>query len=371
MAKPLVKPRWASTVTADPTRYFEPPAGKKDIGWDVGERPPAQYENWLRGTTNDWIDWLDSYESTAHTWTATQTFTPSTAAPGIVLGYNSATATANETPALSFVAGANTMSVVDRLGIPSKRHITKEYMWWGAPNMTVVGAADTDELLDGETQLWQRHSGPGPGPSFNLFAIRLRLPEKGSSVFHGHRYLAYFSNFASVMDQYHVVFGDSLVRHNNNFRALAMEFSIFATLPTPPAESIVAIGLLERGLDTLPGVVGRNLLTAPNSFCIATANIYGGRWQVFKRISNVTTPTDTGVLANDYRRIRMEIIKDPALGGPRTNVFIDGVNVHSSTSPYSSEPYFAFGMSHTPVVIGGSCQLLVSPVRITAIFNDD
>ena len=38
MAKPTLKPRWASsTVTADPTRYVEAPSGKKDIGWDVGE----------------------------------------------------------------------------------------------------------------------------------------------------------------------------------------------------------------------------------------------------------------------------------------------------------------------------------------------
>lgn len=123
----------------DPTRYVEPPTGKKDIGWDVGERPPAQYANWLQGTTGQWIDWLDTYEDTAHTWTATQTFTPSTAAPGVLLGYNSSTDTANETPSLAFQAGTTTQSVVDRLGLPSQRWLRREYMWWGAPSLTTVG----------------------------------------------------------------------------------------------------------------------------------------------------------------------------------------------------------------------------------------
>lgn len=373
MAKPPVKPRWASTVTADPNRYFEPPASKKDVGWDVGERPPAQYDNWLSGVTGDWIDWLDAYESTAHTWTATQTFNPATAAPGIVLGYNSATAGANETPALSFVAGANTMSVVDRLGIPSKRHITREYMWWGKPNLTFVSSADTDELIDGEIRLWQRHSGVGPAVTPNFFEVRVRLPESsGIPDFNGHRFLNYRSTFQSVTDQYHVVYGDSIIHVNSNFRALAMDFTIIATLPDAPADVLVAIGLFTRRLDTQPGSTGRDPVEASNALSLATANAYGGRWQVFKRIDGVTVGTDTGVSATaDYRRVRMEIIKDAALGGPRTNVYIDGVNVHSSTSAYTSAHYLALGLRMKPLVVGGffpECSLFLSPVRITGLF---
>lgn len=376
MAKPTLKPRWASTVTADPTRYVEPPSTTKDVGWDVGQRPPAQYENWLRGTTGQWIDWLDTYEDTAHTWTATQTFTPSTAVPGIVLGYNSLTESADETPSLAFKAGSNTQSVVDRLGAPSQRWLRREYMWWGAPSLMTVGAADTDVLIDGETRLWQRHSGAGPAGPPNQFQVRVKLPESGlpSPTFNGYRYLYHWSTFESVTDQYHMIYGDSLLRLNPNFRALVMEFSIRANLPDAPGDSIVAIGLLERGLDSLAGLTGRDLLTATNAFSLATANIYGGKWQVFKRISGVTTITDTGVLATDaYRRVRVEIVKDTNLGGTRTNVFIDGSNVHSSTSFYP-DPYFAFATVHKPIAIGGfpnaSCALLASPVRILGLYNN-
>ena len=74
--KPLTAtlPRWASTVTANPARYVDPPSGKKDIGWDVAEKPPAQWKNWLLYNTYNWLVWLDAFESEAHTWSATQTF---------------------------------------------------------------------------------------------------------------------------------------------------------------------------------------------------------------------------------------------------------------------------------------------------------
>ena len=74
--KPLSStlPRWASTVTANPARYVDPPSGKKDIGWDVAEPPPAQWKNWLLYNTYNWLVWLDAFETEAHTWTITQTF---------------------------------------------------------------------------------------------------------------------------------------------------------------------------------------------------------------------------------------------------------------------------------------------------------
>jgi len=376
MAKPTLKPRWASTVTADPTRYVEPPSGKKDIGWDVGERPPAQIENWLQGTTGQWIDWVDTFESTPHTWTATQTFTPSTAVPGVILGYNSLTESANETPSLAFQAGTSVQSVVDRLGAPSQRWIRREYAWWGAPYLTAVGAADTDVLLTGETRLWQRHSGVGPAMAANDFQVRVKLPEAGVSppTFNGYRYLYHYSKFESVTDQYHAIYGDSLLRLDINYRALVMDFSIRANLPDAPGDAVVAIGLLERGLDSLAGSTGRNLFTAANAFSIATANIYGGKWQVLKQISGVQTITDTGVLATDaYRRVRIEIVLDTQLGGPRNNVYIDGVNVHSSTTSYPAN-FFAFSAIHQPIAIGGfpnsSCALLTSPVRILALYTN-
>ena len=370
MAKPTLKPRWATTVTADPTRYVEPPSGKKDIGWDVGERPPAQYENWLRGTTGQWIDWLDTYEDNAHTWTATQTFTPSTAVPGIVLGYNSATDTADETPSLAFQAGTKTQSVVDRLGLPSQRWIRREYMWWGAPSLTTVGAADTDVLIDGETRLWQRHSGVGPVVAPNQFRVQVKLPESGLLLptFNGWRYLYQWSKFESVTDQYHVLYGDTLLTLLPTFRALVMEFTVQAELPPLGGDTIMAVGLLERGLDSLPGSSGRNLLTADFAFSVATAIIYGSTWQVLVRSGGVTTRTDTGVLVKAYRRVRIEMVKDSSLGGPRTNVYIDGINVYTSTTiPVGP---LAFGTVQQPISVGNGSGMELSPVRITALYTN-
>lgn len=73
--KPLAStlPRWADTVAANPARVVEPPSGKKDIGWDVAERPPAQWKNWLLLQAYNWLVWLDAFETEAHTWTQLQT----------------------------------------------------------------------------------------------------------------------------------------------------------------------------------------------------------------------------------------------------------------------------------------------------------
>jgi hypothetical protein len=370
MAKPTVKPRWASTVTADPTRYVDPPSGKKDIGWDVGERPPAQYENWLRGTTGQWIDWLDTFESTPHTWTATQTFTPSTAVPGIVLGYNSATDTADETPSLAFQAGTKTQSVVDRLGAPSQRWLRREYMWWGAPLLLTTGAADTDVLVTGETRLWQRHSGVGPVVgSPNDFQVRVRLPEAGVAPysFNSYRYLQQRSVFESIVDQYHVLYGDSLLVLGATFRVLVMEFT--AIVVPSAADSLTAIGLMARGSDLLTGSDGRNLTTASYAFSLATANTYGNKWQVFKRNAGVTTIVDTGVSSDTYRRVRIEMVKDSSLGGPRTNVFIDGSNVYTSSTGLLTDTYLAFGSTQVPLAVGSIASMSLSPVRITALYD--
>ena len=73
--KPLSStlPRWADTVAGDPAKVSEPASGKKDIGWVVGEKPPAQWKNWLQLQIYNWLVWLDAFETEAHTWTQLQT----------------------------------------------------------------------------------------------------------------------------------------------------------------------------------------------------------------------------------------------------------------------------------------------------------
>ena len=77
--KPLSStlPRYADTVSGDPSKVSEPPSGKKDIGWLVGEKPPAQWMNWLLLQCYNWLLWLDAFETESHTWTKLQTFTAS------------------------------------------------------------------------------------------------------------------------------------------------------------------------------------------------------------------------------------------------------------------------------------------------------
>ena len=77
--KPLSStlPRWADTVAGDPAKVSEPASGKKDIGWIVGEQPPAQWKNWLLLQCYNWLVWLDAFETESHTWTKLQTLTAS------------------------------------------------------------------------------------------------------------------------------------------------------------------------------------------------------------------------------------------------------------------------------------------------------
>ena len=79
VTKPLSStlPRYADTVAGDPSKVSEPPSGKKDIGWVVGEKPPAQWMNWLLLQCYNWLLWLDAFETESHTWTKLQTFTAS------------------------------------------------------------------------------------------------------------------------------------------------------------------------------------------------------------------------------------------------------------------------------------------------------
>lgn len=69
MAKPTNLALWATTGTK-----VEPSAGVKQAGWAANQRPPAQWFNWWMNAVYLWMVWLDAFESTAHDWTADQTF---------------------------------------------------------------------------------------------------------------------------------------------------------------------------------------------------------------------------------------------------------------------------------------------------------
>lgn len=55
--KPTELPRWATDPLPD--TVISPPSDKRDIGWLPGERPPAEYVNWLLQKLYYWVEWLD------------------------------------------------------------------------------------------------------------------------------------------------------------------------------------------------------------------------------------------------------------------------------------------------------------------------
>lgn len=56
MAKPSTLPRWANVSGV----LVEPNGAKKDVGWLVDERPPAEFFNWWMKTVYDWTAYLDA-----------------------------------------------------------------------------------------------------------------------------------------------------------------------------------------------------------------------------------------------------------------------------------------------------------------------
>lgn len=78
VAKPTVLPRWADGGSAV---VVEPSAGKKDLGHSVGERPPAQFENWRGRNVYQWMQYLDTFEDEPHTYNGASTFVGNTTQP--------------------------------------------------------------------------------------------------------------------------------------------------------------------------------------------------------------------------------------------------------------------------------------------------
>jgi hypothetical protein len=111
---------WATVADADYPGRLEPNAGKKAVGYDDGEKPPAGEHNWLFGLAGDWLAYLDgvaqtfldiasdiALKSLANAFEAGQRITPATANdPLIATTYQPGSA--KWTPAFEFAASATT-----------------------------------------------------------------------------------------------------------------------------------------------------------------------------------------------------------------------------------------------------------------------
>lgn len=71
MSKPTELTRWATDGGAD---VVEPGSGTKDAGYGDAAAPDAGELNWMLNRIYLWEVWLNAFESTAHTWSAAQTF---------------------------------------------------------------------------------------------------------------------------------------------------------------------------------------------------------------------------------------------------------------------------------------------------------
>lgn len=54
--KPSSKIDWTES---NPSVRVEPTSGKKNTGWNIDERPPREYFNWLFFNIDEWIDYLE------------------------------------------------------------------------------------------------------------------------------------------------------------------------------------------------------------------------------------------------------------------------------------------------------------------------
>ena len=60
MAKPSAKTFWTVGNPDFSTITVEPSLGKKVIGWNPGEKPPAEFENWINWINHQWVCYLET-----------------------------------------------------------------------------------------------------------------------------------------------------------------------------------------------------------------------------------------------------------------------------------------------------------------------
>lgn len=73
-AQPVKKPDWAmldgTNGVAGGVNTIEPPTGKKNYGYDFGEKPASSSWNWVGRITANWIYYLDERVTTLLTFMA-------------------------------------------------------------------------------------------------------------------------------------------------------------------------------------------------------------------------------------------------------------------------------------------------------------
>jgi hypothetical protein len=67
MARPTSEINWMGAAIPDTIDLIEPSAGKKAAGWNLVEKPPHQYMNWVLWNLAKWQEFTDAQVSANHT----------------------------------------------------------------------------------------------------------------------------------------------------------------------------------------------------------------------------------------------------------------------------------------------------------------
>lgn len=116
MAKPILKPSWMTGISG--TAVVEPTSGKKLAGWQIDERPPREYMNWLFQNISDWVDYVDSISGSLDQF---KTIYPAIVGTGPIASH----ATLNDAMADGAVPQGARILMVSDLTLNSVQQITK------------------------------------------------------------------------------------------------------------------------------------------------------------------------------------------------------------------------------------------------------
>lgn len=187
-AKPASVPRWANVGGA----IVVPASGKQDVGWVTGERPPAQYMNWLQNLAYQWLQYLNDGN-----FSGASTFDNTLGVTGLITATGGMTAAALITANAGLTCGANQHVTVSGTGL--YKHGTRTLhismvapgalastgfnsiqMTGGGTNVAVAGfqLPEGSRILGGRARIQDSAT----GPTKVTFAIARRQDGAGANI---------------------------------------------------------------------------------------------------------------------------------------------------------------------------------------------
>ena len=288
--KPLTAtlPQWAHTGAAPAANIEEPTLGKKQVGWDNGEQPPASTFNWILVNAYLWLRWLDDGAFTR----------PSLTDNTLVISFTDQL--------------ANVRNYVDPHGYFFGPAIQEHYRWNGlgvTPSQTDVIVSDNAGALAGTTDANCRINSVVPNGSLQR---RLQVRCDNAAV---NQTANLHSGSGTVS---HLLFGNvddvvAVAEYRLHVEAVgANNVDIHHGFNSDPDEVLVAL----EDPTANSFVMFEKLSADTNWFCTIGDNTAGSR-------------VDSGVppVAGVFQTFRVEFMGVNTPQGPRARFFIDGAEV--------------------------------------------